>query len=209
MGQLILKAQELGFTLISYDYNGSNSSAERELNAANIIKTKVFNKDPNAKIIIHCGYGHINEDKKLAAKLQNILNIDPLTINQTDVVEKTSSQLESNIYQKLSQKISGIYPVLLVDNNGEWLSLYNDKYDVNVIWPRTEMNNGRPNWAKIGRKSKLLNGSLCDAFPCVVESYIENSTNASLPIDRIIFTTQDEQKDIFYNGNLNIRVTGM
>lgn len=70
---LILKAKKMGFEIISYDnYKARklNTIEERETNAAQSIKEKVFDKDPKAKILIHVGYAHISEDKWLASKLK-------------------------------------------------------------------------------------------------------------------------------------------
>lgn len=60
---LIDSAKETGMNLIFYDADKYtyNSWDEREKIAFNNLKELIFNKDPNAKVIIYCGLGHINE----------------------------------------------------------------------------------------------------------------------------------------------------
>lgn len=61
---LVLKAKEIGFEIVSYDLHKPsklNTIDERETNSALTIKEKVSDKDPNVKVIIYVGYSHINE----------------------------------------------------------------------------------------------------------------------------------------------------
>jgi hypothetical protein len=67
MGNLIRTALEIGFVVFSYEKSGVGSGNPRErgqaMNIANILKT-----DPNAKILIHCGYSHAYEGFDVYAK---------------------------------------------------------------------------------------------------------------------------------------------
>lgn len=60
---LIDDAKEAGMEFIFYDADQYtyDSWDEREEIAFNNLKELVFDKDPNAKVIIYCGLGHINE----------------------------------------------------------------------------------------------------------------------------------------------------
>ena len=77
--RLIKEAKKYGFQIISYDNMSKNRDA---VSAKNIIK-KTFDLDKNAKVLIHVGYDHINEKKNLAFHLKDLLDINPLTIDQT------------------------------------------------------------------------------------------------------------------------------
>jgi hypothetical protein len=105
---LVLKAKEIGFEIISYDLHKPsklNTIDERETNSALTIKEKVFDKDPNAKIIIHVGYSHINEEEWLASKLKSITNLETLTIDQTTRIERSNREFEHPTYTKAVNEV--------------------------------------------------------------------------------------------------------
>jgi len=60
---LIDAAQEQGYKIICYDPNQAErpSFREREKRAFENIKKQIFDKDPEAKVIIFCGSDHLNE----------------------------------------------------------------------------------------------------------------------------------------------------
>lgn len=60
-GPVIQKARELGMHLIFYDVDNGNVSAEREKQSFEYLKANVFDKDPNAGLVIYCGASHINQ----------------------------------------------------------------------------------------------------------------------------------------------------
>src|SRR5690606_18409918 len=58
-GNMIREALRLGFIVFGYESGGRGK--EREMGqAANIVE--ILKNDPNTKILIHCGFGHIVED---------------------------------------------------------------------------------------------------------------------------------------------------
>lgn len=196
-GQLILKAKELGFKLIAYDYSRVKSKDEREQKAASIIIDKVFKKDPQAKVIIHCGYSHINEDNWLASFLQRQLNTDPLTINQTDRVEEVDMVKEHPTYKAAVAKWRRDIPFVLKNDSGEYWSARPSIYDVSLFWPRSTYKNGRPYWASLGRKSVKAPIEKCSGkFPCTAIVRETASLNEQ-PSDRYIFLNSQQQGTLF------------
>jgi hypothetical protein len=206
MGMMILHAKELGFKLISYDYKKYDSSNQREENAAKTIFDKVFKKKPNAKILIHCGYSHIDEEKKLAAKLFSITGHDPLTVNQTDLMESIEGK-ENPIYSAISNKLTQPSPVVLLDKNQKLWSYKPNTYDVNVIWPRMKKEDERQSWEKLNRKTKRIKANTCVNFPCMVEAFSTEEDPRALPQDRVVIWNKDHNATIFYNDKLFIKVT--
>jgi len=59
--EMINEAKSLGFNIICYDAGGYSSFNEREEKSFKNLKEMIFNKDPDAKVIIYCGNRHINE----------------------------------------------------------------------------------------------------------------------------------------------------
>jgi hypothetical protein len=74
----IRKAFKKGFKIIGYD----DFSNEREQKQAENIYNQTIKLDKNAKILVYCGYQHI-DTAWMAGKFQKISGINPLTIDQT------------------------------------------------------------------------------------------------------------------------------
>ena len=206
---LVLKAKEIGFEIISYDMHKPsklNTTDERENNSALTIKEKVFEKDPNAKIIIHVGYSHINEEEWLASKLKSITNLETLTIDQTTRIERSNTEFEHPTYTKAVNEVGLQEPFIFVKGNETWSSDPN-KWDISIFWPRTGYLNGRPKWASLNRKSYELASIDCnDLYPCMVDVFKFNHTD-EVPFDRVIISSKEESKSVFLSKGNNIVVT--
>ena len=85
---MVRRALEIGFELIAYDENEFFEIDKRDSVAALELK-KVFTKNPKAKVLVHCGFDHINENaRRLSYYLKRELMIDPLTINQINYTDE-------------------------------------------------------------------------------------------------------------------------
>ncbi|APS40262.1 hypothetical protein [Salegentibacter sp. T436] len=94
-GQLIRKAKELGFVIIGYE--NQNREINRELGQAQNLQ-KILEEHPNQKIFVYAGLDHILEKetksgKRMAAYFKELTGINPLTINQADMVGTTHNEL--------------------------------------------------------------------------------------------------------------------
>ncbi|TDP38231.1 hypothetical protein DEU29_10583 [Idiomarina aquatica] len=209
---LLLHAQQLGFQLVSYDYGSEmqGGTEAREKSAAKNLREKIFDNTPDAKVIIHVGYNHINEDGWLAYYLKESLELDPLTINQTEIAEKSEKKFESETYTWLVENHSFDAPVLLMDSEQRFWSHNPEKYDVNVIWPRTEYSLNRPDWARLGRELMRVDMSWCEeSYPCTVEVYRVGEDD-EVPADRIVISTENEASGIFISpSSSQIKVTNV
>src|SRR5690606_6089049 len=94
-GNLIREASRVGFTLFGYE--STEKGRERELGQARNILT-ILEKDPDAKILIHCGFGHVVEDghpslgKAMAGLVGELAGIDPFTIDQVEFSERSQGE---------------------------------------------------------------------------------------------------------------------
>lgn len=196
---LLLYAQELGFQLVSYDYDFEveGTTAEREESGARNLREKIFTQNPDAKAIIHVGYNHINEEGWLAHYLKESLGLDPLTINQTEIGEKSEQQYESESYAWIIYNHAFDAPIVLLNEAGEFWSASPNEYNVNVIWPRTEYTQSRPEWARLGRKLKPADPTWCqETFPCTIAVYA-GSADDEVPTDRIVLLTAQDTAGVF------------
>ena len=112
-GELVRHALQLGYTLVDYENRKEDCKNDtinkefcfnyREIQEALNLK-KILDKDPKAKIIIHAGYGHIEEKVnegrwiRMGEFLKLMTNIDPLTIDQTTWSEKSAPIRENPFY---------------------------------------------------------------------------------------------------------------
>jgi hypothetical protein len=210
MGILVLQAKNIGFELIAYDYTASDSFEQREDNAANIIFDKIFKNKPDAKVLIHCGYAHINEQDKLAAKLSVVTGHDPLTVNQTHLQESTAAK-EHPIYSVIEKELTEPFPVVLLDKGQKLWSYKPKSYDVNVIWPRMTKGSNRQIWGKLNRKVHTVNANICIDYPCLIESFVAQQDTKSIvqPQDRVVVWHKEDNVELFYSDKSFIKVSDL
>src|SRR5690606_22760739 len=146
-GNLIREALRLGFNVFGYESMEKGKARERG-QAMNILE--ILEQDPDAKILIHCGFGHVVEDnhpswgKAMAGILGELANIDPFTIDQVSFSERDDPDYESPLYKSMALGKSAVF----VDNSN-WPFAYRPDsafIDVSVIHPRTHMVYNRPDW---------------------------------------------------------------
>ena len=196
MGDLIRKAKELNFILISYDAQGADSQSEREtLSFQNIIK-RTLAKEPQSKIILFAGHSHIAEAK--IGRIKNLglqfleYGIDPLTINQFSYYERnvSSSIKEPTIFEKVNTERKS-------------------RYDYLLVIPKSQIIKGRPSWLwEMDRKPIVLEKKrLKFSPPFIIEAYYKKESSLSVPIDRVEITDIKNIPSLaLRNGEFTIRL---
>jgi hypothetical protein len=196
MANLLRTAQKAGFQLRSYNYGFSREGdwlarqKAREMAQARNIQ-HILLADPKAKIVIHCGYSHANEQpdpedhsRWLASYLREYTGIDPFTIDQTRLSEGTSNRY----YQPLPVRGS----VVLLDAAGQPFSTA-DKYmsvDAYVYHPRATTVQGRPDWLLTdGRQPVAVASKIKVPYPCQVLAYVAGEPAEAVPADVIELTS--------------------
>lgn len=159
-------------------------------------------KDPKAKIVVHCGFGHLLENLSgngefgfMGAFLKKYTGLDPFTIHQVDLLEHADAALD-NPYRALMHATA---PSVFVDGQG---ALFNsaqnpEKWDASVYFPPTTTRHGRPTWLLLGHDRQyfpLKAQPITVAFPCLVRAYRagEDLTQA-IPVD--VIELQSAQED--------------
>lgn len=181
-GNLIRVALGLGFTLVpyedtknsGYDSKGNNL---REIEQANNIK-KILDKDSNAKILVHCGFGHIKEGtvpgwgKAMAGRLIEYTGINPFTIDQVSMTEHSKQEFEDPYFKE----DSFLNYTILVDSTGKLFNgpETNNQYDLRVILPRTNYIHGRPHWVFENQRIPYFLEKMEISYPCLVYAYLED-----------------------------------
>ncbi len=197
MANLLRTAQKAGYQLRSYNYGFSREGdwparqKAREMAQARNIQ-HILLAEPQAKIVIHCGYSHANEQpdpedhsRWLASYLREYTGIDPFTIDQTRLSEGTSNRY----YQPLPVRGS----VVLLDAQGQPFSTA-DKYmsvDAYVYHPRAATVQGRPDWLLAnGRQPVAITSKIKVTYPCQVLAYVAGEPAEAVPADIIELTSK-------------------
>jgi hypothetical protein len=156
-GELIRRALELGYSLVSYEDTlaQEHSATQRDsIQAAHIYA--VLLRDSSAKILVHAGYGHIAERNldsgyiPMGMAFKKMSGIDPLTIDQTDMSECSDFAYGRFFYDAYLQKFPILTPSIALAGDNPINPTHNDIYDLAVIHPRTLYRDGRPTWLTLG-----------------------------------------------------------
>lgn len=209
-GNLIRKALKLGFRVFGYEGDSSGSIREKG-QARNIYR--VLQKDPTAKILIHCGFAHVVEGpypswgKAMAGELKALSGLDPLTIEQQELTEHSEAAYESAYYNPGTLT----YAAILLNKQGHPIRLDGESEvtDLQVMHPRSQFIHGRPRWP-------LRNGSWREvslkklrfqvAFPCLIKAYYPGEEN-SVPVDQIELRNPVQQSLILPRGSFVLELT--
>lgn len=122
--ELIRKAIEIGYTVFPYeDTSRTHTLNQREYTAADNIHRFLSTKDSSAKALIIAGYSHIQEGAvsddhiPMAAYYKIITGTDPLTIDQTEMIEGSSSPYGLYMYEQWTKQKPVNTAVVAVKDN--------------------------------------------------------------------------------------------
>ena len=210
-GNLVRNALKNGYDVYGYDHPEDKTKTDfmerlqsRETGQAENIK-KILNKNPSAKILIHCGRGHLTETLTdsgfgfMGAMLKEKTGIDPFTINQARLLE-TSTESTANPYRVEIDRNPPKKPSVFINKQNEYFDTYPDEkpWDVVVYFPTTNYKNGRPDWLSLNKKNKAFNipkDKISIEAPYLIFAYhkdedIENT----IPADILEIGKDEEQK---------------
>lgn len=242
-GQLIRKAINLGFKIVAYDYGSQGCvynpeqpfycANKRELYASKNIQ-KILNQDSTAKIIIHCGYDHVNERTnddwiKLAEFIKIISSVDPVTVNQTFIRERGNGKSECHEYKYITSNNRFDKISFVVDSSNQFYSPSSRQNysDIYLITPPFTINKyNRPSYldqlndvskyifipSKISKK--ILDGYLAQVFGKAevngvpFDQFIINNANSSyavyLPKGKYSIVFRNKNGEVIYETEILI-----
>lgn len=203
-GNLVREAINEGYEIFGYettrlDSIDSSNIIQREIDQAKNIK-KILDKNPKAKILIHCGWGHIFESsnhstiKMMAGRLSEYTGINPFTIDQTDLTEHSNVEYHSPYWSSINLD----YYAMFIDSFGQ--TFYGPEkykqYDARVYHPKTKWLYGRPHWVfENNRTPYFIKKKITVTFPCLVFAFILKEINENknaIPFDIIELKTETE-----------------
>lgn len=222
-GNLVRRAIKRGCIVLPYEHKEDSNQTDplkrwysREEGQANTILTYMKN-NPNTKIVIHCGYGHLSEKiyegaiiGNMAAIIKAKSGVNPLTINQSDWLE-TYSQKTVNPYRRFLDEQSLTAGSILKNKEGDYFSEQPEKQDINVYFPPTKYIFGRPDWLFKSTKKRVVTIPFYKVnlnFPYIVYAYLEGENEKiATPIDVIeIKNSQDKKALALEEGTYTLKI---
>jgi hypothetical protein len=161
-GELVRKALQLGYTLVSYEDTlaAAHTPSQRDsVQAQNLFA--VIKKDPIAKIVVHAGYAHISEEligdyTPMALWFRNISGIDPFTVQQTVLTEGSDFAYGSAFYHDFNERFNITSPSVIYQNKRPFNPLEEKGYDIIVMHPATTYKFNRPDWLSLNGERKAI-----------------------------------------------------
>jgi len=198
-GEMVRTALRLGYTVVAYDAENAGVGDPRERAGAENLVKQVFKKDPNARLVVNAGFAHVQKSGKylggtsMGEFFHRISGIDPLTIEQTMMIQHTRAEQDHPYYTAVYQTKTLPGPSVFVSGNKAW-TLKPDQYDMSVFFPPETTTTERPDWLRLGgmRVAYGVGGELCNShFPCLVEARYANEGADAIPADRVVLNVID------------------
>ena len=192
---LVRQALALGFKVVPYEAGGGSKPEIRELGQAKNLKARVFDVDPQARLVVHLGYSHNLEGAEsfhgvgaMAYQLRLMTGLDPLTVDQTTLNPAAAPDHEHPSYAALCGSVDGTWPVAFVSPGKALWALPGEDRDLSLCWPRGGVADGRPTWLAMdgARRAVAIPTGFCGAASsCVVEARLVNEGEDGIPMDRV------------------------
>jgi hypothetical protein len=210
-GEMLRVALKLGFEVVPYEYRGrcppkpdepQFCNNERERGQAQNIYDRILRAHPDAKILVHAGAGHIQEYRGkdltiMAAHFKEISRIDPFTVDQIEMMERSAPEYEEADYRYAARKGWVKEPTIFVSAGGEfWKNRAGqfDTVDAQVFHPRVGHRGGRPLWLQAGGLRKpyvmsgemLSNAGLKPSGVLLVQAFFAGEGQGAVPADQVV-----------------------
>lgn len=197
-GAIYREALRLGYTLVPYEVEDADRVEDdsltvqqrRDLSQAQHLVERIFAVDPEAKVLVHAGFGHVEEQISsfypMAVYFRELTGIDPLTVDQTVLAARSAPAFDHPLRRAAEASgWTGGAPALLADADRQPLAPVGGYVvDVQVLAPRTL----RPALAIPGRRTETLDPpAACAASPCLVE--VVTGEPDAVPLDRLVAST--------------------
>jgi hypothetical protein len=219
-GDLVRQALRLGYAPIAYEHISDEPPArqadaaavrreiaQREEGEARNLKKLIFDKDPQARVVVFAGYSHIRkvpqvsaskkkkaEIKWMAARFKERTGIEPLSVDQTTVMEHADPKHEHPGYRlAVEKKLVGDRPVVLFNAKaGRYYVPAGDRgaFDLVVFHPRDAQRGGRPAWLRMGGYRKEVKVTGLPAAPqgasLLAQAVVRGEDAATaIPVDQV------------------------
>lgn len=213
--ELIREAVHLGYTLVPYE-SMEQSQQGRETGQAKRI-AKILEQDPEAKILVHAGHGHISKEpgsqpddaNPMALEFMRLTGLPVLSIDQTRLTWE-----DGRASERLVSEFAISTPAILVSRSDRraW-SAYPKRFDATVVLPVAQSSKLRPDWLSLGgkRQSVAIDLKPClGHLPCLAEARYASEADDAIPADEFMMLKPEEARTRLYlaPGKYRLRLLG-
>ena len=188
--ELVRSAIDRGFEIIGYEIEGDQWQSDKDKGVTDTyqarrqywqgrnIADRVIRNNPDAKVLVHCGWGHVRESgspnwPKMAEVLAQLTGLDLLTVDQVKYADYGHADDDHPLRTAAEKRsLIGDEEVVLLADDGDPVPIGDPAYvDIHVLGRRTRYENGRPTWMAMGgrRRAVAFPTPKCEARPCIVE----------------------------------------
>lgn len=177
-----------------------NEKTREYIQASNLVK-RILSENPKAKIFIYVGYGHASkfprstsdsDDSMLAAQLQRLTGIEPLTIDQATLYDQNRSEWLTGAYNEIVNKFNPITASVLVNRRNETVHIGVDPraYDIQIVHPKYQIDpkTNREAWLNQLEDFKYFEIP-ADIFEpqkrAVIYAFSKSATGDIVPVDTV------------------------
>jgi hypothetical protein len=134
-GEIVREALKLGFVVVPYDQAGHGAQDREDLQARNLYE-RILAKAPEARMLVHAGYAHIDEAagrlgkvRPMAERLHELSGLEILSIDQADIREDVPRN-EHEAYLNILSALRANHPLV----SGPMLRPVDTKAPVNTVY---------------------------------------------------------------------------
>jgi hypothetical protein len=209
-------ARRLGYRLIAYDTTERGPPGDgsfRDRTEAENIKKRVFDGDPEARVLVIAGRGHAAEVPPadgwtpMASVLKKLTGIDPFTIFAPTMGQRMTPSEEDPRYRFATARDLVHGPTIFVRKNGACLGSGN--CDAYVFWPRFVVEQGRPDWMTLtlGRRRIAIPDRFAEGGGArLVQAFVAGEPVTAIPADQVVLTDEKEKKVLMLGaGDYSLR----
>jgi hypothetical protein len=201
------QAMGMGYRLVSYESAGFTDETteeaafvRREQEQAENIARRALAQDPNAKVLVYCGFHHAAKTELagdtvkgrlyMAARLKRLTGIEPLVIDQAELGEAPMYRPDIDVGAIAARTAKTRSMVLMHGQAPLVVGLMAGAVDLQVVHPRAPLSHGRPRWlADLGRRPVDVPVSLLPAHGTrLVQAFLASEADDAIPIDQVLVT---------------------
>lgn len=146
----------------------------------------------------------------MAKCFKDLTGIDPLTIDQVGLMEKGNFERSDINFKHIIDKINPQEFIVLKNINNEYWTTADKKEKINIqlIHPRTNYQNQRPQWKSLGGKRKPIRIIPQKTVKQGIAEVFVSGEKNGVPIDRIYLNGENSSLNFYLpTGDFNLIVT--
>lgn len=216
--ELIREAHRLGYVLVPYEPESTpdQTQQQRETGMARILAA-VVESQPEAKLLVHAGYGHVGKQPASQPGGANPMAFEFMRLSALPVLVLDQAKLTweaGAAHARLARAFDIDEPsVLLSTADARPWSVLPARFDASVVLPAEDATALRPGWLALGgrRLATKVDFAACLAhLPCLVEARHAGEGDDAIPADQFVMLDRAEAATPLYlaPGSYRLRLLG-